>query len=100
MTEMSNKAGAFSIQWMKEISKLDMFHTQELLPILSLTNTSFARVDKLSLLQELECPKALSIIRFHFTAEKREGKRFKYILVFGTIKKNAGKERTYVTTDC
>ncbi|TWJ44115.1 ABC-type transporter ATP-binding protein EcsA [Bacillus paralicheniformis] len=61
---MSNKAGAFSIQWMKEISKLDMFHTQELLPILSLTNTSFARVDKLSLLQELECPDAHSIIRF------------------------------------
>lgn len=32
MTKTSNKAGAFSIQWMKEIFKLDMFHTQELLP--------------------------------------------------------------------
>jgi len=89
MTEMSNKTGAFSIQWMKEISKLDMFHTQELLPILSLTNTSFARVDKLSLLQELECPDGHSIIRFILRPKKREGKRFKYILVFGTIKKNA-----------
>ncbi|TWJ64176.1 hypothetical protein CHCC5020_3432 [Bacillus licheniformis] len=71
---MSNKAGAFSIQWMKEISKLDMFHTQELLPILSLTNTSFARVDKLSLLQELECPDAHSIIRFK--GRKAGGKTF------------------------